>query len=190
MKPVCSVSQDCPPSSPNGGNYAQLQTLHRRRDGLLAAESIRTGVALTSATSDLARGCGTTLWDELRRQLGPEFLYGPGAWFCVAHEHVYRQDGRPFSERQGGSGRRVVLGTEYGPNATLFARSASVRRGFPHPKHAHSEGRGRCQIDQDGWINLRLPVSVASSALRDETYSCEEPEDSPLYAELERAVSW
>ena len=129
------------------------------------------------------------MWDELRRQLGDDFLYGPGNWFCVPHANVHRPDGRPFSQRVGGSGRRVVLGMQHGPNATLFARSASVPSPYEHPAHVHPDGRGRCQLDEDGWIYFRLPVSVPAEALCDDTYSCEEPAHSSLFAELERAVS-
>ena len=67
-------------------------------------------------------GIPFTVWEELRRQLGTEFSYGPGHWFCVPHGDVRRSEGRPFSQKTGGSGRRVVLATRHGPNATLFAR--------------------------------------------------------------------
>ena len=128
-------------------------------------------------------------WDAIRQQLGAEFMYGPGHWFCVSHADVYRADGRPFSEKQGGSGRRVVLADSFGPNATLFARSASFAAPFQHPAHIHEGDPGRCALDQDGWISFRLPVSVPASLLSDETYSCKEPDASALYAELDRAVS-
>ena len=129
------------------------------------------------------------MWDELRRQLGEDFSYGPGHWFCVPHEEVYQPDDRLFSRKRGGSGRRVVLGTPHGPNATLFARSASIPSPYPHPAHIHPDGAGRCQLDRDGWINLRIPLSVAAAVLCDETYSCEEPAHSSLFAELEKATS-
>lgn len=116
-------------------------------------------------------------------------MYGPGHWFCVSHADVYRADGHHFSEKHGGSGRRVVLADRFGPNATLFARSASRAAPFQHPAHIHAGGPGRCALDQDGWISFRLPVSVPSAVLCDETYSCKEPDDSALYAELDGAVS-
>lgn len=137
----------------------------------------------------MRRGTAFTMWEELRRQLGAEFSYGPGHWFCVPHDNVRRPDGRLFSEKTGGSGRRVVLATRHGPNATLFARSASVVSRFAHAAHKHSDGPGRCRLDADGWINLRIPVNVSASALRDETYSCEEPAGTSLLTEIERAVS-
>ncbi len=129
------------------------------------------------------------MWEELRRQLGGEYSYGPGHWFCVSHQDVRRLDSRPFSYKTGGSGRRVVLATRHGPNATLFARSSSVESHFPHPAHRHVDGAGRCRIDEDGWVDLRIPVSAPTFALCDETYSCEEPDGTGLLAELERAIT-
>ena len=125
-------------------------------------------------------------WTSIRRLLGPEFSYGPGHWFCVRHEDVHRDDGNLFSARRGGTGRRVVLATEHGPNATLFARSASVRSGYPHPAHDHASEFSRCRLDRDGWIELGVRVVVDASCLCDDTYSCDEPEESGLRAEMRR----
>ena len=127
-------------------------------------------------------------WASIRRQLGDEYSYRPGHWFCVRHEDVHREDGYLFSRKSGGSGRRVVLATKYGPNATLFARSASREAPFFHPAHAHNPDAGSCRLDEDGWINFRIRVLVHSDALGDDTYSCEEPDSSPLIAESERAL--
>ena len=127
-------------------------------------------------------------WTSIRRQLGPEFNYGPGHWFCVRHEDVQREDGYLFSKKHGGSGRRVVLATEYGPNATLFARSASVRSTYAHPAHDHASDFSRCQLDEDGWINLRIRVVVPVSSLCDDNYSCDEPQETTLRAEMERTL--
>lgn len=126
--------------------------------------------------------------DELRKQLGPEFAYGPGHWFCVSHDDVHRRDGYRFSQKTAGTGRRVVLATIAGPNATLFARSASRQSPFQHPAHDHGTVT-RCKLDQKGWIDLRLPVSVPADVLDDTTYSCEEPPDSVLIAALDKAVA-
>ena len=128
------------------------------------------------------------MWDELRKQLGAEFLYGPGHWFCVRHELAMRSDGYSFSEKHGGSGRRVVLATAHGPNATLFARSASRPSPFSHDAHSHETVSERCKIDVQGWINLRIPVSVDADELNEDTYSCEEPPTTTLKDELRRLV--
>lgn len=127
-------------------------------------------------------------WTSIRRQLGPEFNYGPGHWFCVPHEDVRREDGYIFSEKHGGSGRRVVLATDMGPNNTLFARSASVRSAYAHPAHDHANEFSRCQLDQDGWIDLGVRVVVPVSSLSDDNFSCDEPEESSLRTEMKRSA--
>ena len=130
------------------------------------------------------------MWDEIRRQLGaPDLSFEPGTWWCVPHDAVRRSGGARFSGKSGGSGRRVVLATAFGPNATLFARSASIRARYRHPAHLHEGGSSRCRLDKDGWIDFRLPVSVAAELLCEEFFSCEEPEGTTLAAELVRAVS-
>jgi hypothetical protein len=79
-----------------------------------------------------------------------------------------------------------VLATAFGPNATLFARSASVKSLYQHAAHAHRDGGGRCKLDETGWINFQIPVNVATSALIEENYSCEEPAETSLREELVR----
>lgn len=129
------------------------------------------------------------MWDEIRRQLGGDLAYGPGSWFCVVHGQVFRPDGYLFAEHKaGGDGRRVVLATSLGPNATLFARSASRESPHPHVAHDHGSGSKRCKLDRDGWVNFRLPVSVAADFLSEHTYSCLEPDGSGLYEQLDEAV--
>ena len=39
---------------------------------------------------------------------------------------------------------------------------------------------GPCRINQRGWVKLRVRVVVDPGHLNDESYSCGEPEDSPL----------
>lgn len=126
------------------------------------------------------------MWDELRRQLGAGFEYGPACWFCVPHDEVRKPGGRRFSERVGGRGRRVVLASSHGPNSTVFARSASRRTALSHPAHVHDGERGTCALDRDGWIVYRVPVSVPAAALCEETYSCLEPDEDWLLSELKR----
>jgi len=127
------------------------------------------------------------LWEELRRQLGDGFDYGPGHWFCVPHGDVRNPDGRRFSEKTGGSGRRVVLASSHGPNATIFARSASRETPFSHPAHPQDGPHGTCRVDKRGWIAYRVPVSVPAAVLCDNTYSCSEPDKEWLLSELKRA---
>lgn len=130
------------------------------------------------------------MWDALREQLGPGFGYGSGHWFCVPHPEVYRaKSGQLFSKKEGGSGRRVVLATVFGPNATLFARSTSWESLFEHPAHAHDDGSSECKLDERGWIDFTIPVSVPKTVLTEETYSCEEPAGAPLHAELAKATA-
>ena len=132
------------------------------------------------------------MWDDVRRQLGFDDLsYEPGTWWCVPHEEVHLVEGRSLfgGRKTGGDGRRVVLGTAYGPNATLFARSASIATTYEHPVHGHPGGSPRCRIDAKGWINFRLPLTVSVDVLDDEHFSCEEPPDSTLWAALEAAVT-
>ena len=124
---------------------------------------------------------------ELRREQRAGLEYGPGCWFCVPHDEVLMSDGRPFSERVGGSGRRVVLADSPGPNSIMFARSTSRETAFSHPAHVHNGEFGSCALDRDGWIVYRLPVSVRAAALCDETFSCREPDGEWLLAELRRA---
>jgi hypothetical protein len=136
------------------------------------------------------------MWDDLRRQLGFDDLsYEPGAWWCVPHQAVIHHadgpfPGEPFARKAAaGDGRRVVLGTAYGPNATLFARSASIGTTYEHPVHDHPGGSSRCRITAKGWINFRLPVSVSVDILGEEHFSCEEPPDTTFWAALAAAVT-
>jgi hypothetical protein len=135
------------------------------------------------------------VWDDLRRQLGfGEPSYERGTWWCVSHEAVTHHDcgsfaGQPFAKKVApGDGRRVVLGTAYGPNATLFARSASISTTYEHPIHTHVGGSARCRIDKQGWINFRLPVTVSVGVLDEEHFSCEEPPDTSFWAAMEAAA--
>ena len=129
------------------------------------------------------------MWDDIRQQLGlPDLSFEPGAWWCVPHEGVRRQDGALFSGKSGGSGRRVVLASAYGPNATIFARSASVATTYDHPAHVHPGGSSRCKLNASGWINLRLPVNVSTDSLTEEYYSCDEPDGTGLHAALAGTV--
>jgi hypothetical protein len=129
------------------------------------------------------------VWSEIRRQLGLEDQsFEPGTWWCVPHEAVIREDGRLFSNKTDGDGRRVVLATAYGPNGTLFARSGSIPARYEHPAHVHPGGSSRCMLKVRGWIDLRLKVNVSIDFLGMEHYSCEEPTGSPLLRAIAGAM--
>lgn len=134
--------------------------------------------------------------DEMRRQLGlgdPSFEIG--TWWCVPHDAVTHHKGgsypgQPFARKsRSGDGRRVVLATEYGPNATLFARSASIESTYEHPAHVHPDGGERCKLDRQGWVNFRLPVSVEVDRLGNDNFSCEEPDGTSLLAAISKALA-
>lgn len=126
------------------------------------------------------------MWDELRRELGDGFAYGPACWFCVSHDQVHKPDGRRFSERIGGLGRPVVLASSHGPNSTVFARSASRVTPFSHPAHVHDGELGICALDKNGWIVYGVRVIVPIAELCDDTYSCREPDEEWFLSELKR----
>ena len=126
------------------------------------------------------------MWEELRRELGDEFAYGPACWFCVPHETVHTPDGRRFAEHSGGLGRPVVVASSHGPNSTVFARSASRETAFSHPAHVHDGELGNCALDEDGWIVYKVRVIVPAKELCDDTYSCREPDEEWLLSELKR----
>lgn len=112
-------------------------------------------------------------FDALRALLGHE--YSIGSWFW---EPVWEaRTGRSLVPFGKGKVRPVVLATTLGPDAVLFPRSRQ-HGGFQHGPHRHD--LGSCSIDQHGWVKLHLTVPVESLRLNEETYSCEEPEGSPL----------
>lgn len=87
----------------------------------------------------------------------------------------------------------MVLATPLGPDAVLFPRStqpstrpSTPRARFQHGAHRH-DPPDPCKINKPGWVILAVPVKVDPSLLNEESYSCEEPEDSPLLDELRKA---
>ena len=99
-----------------------------------------------------------------------------GSWFGVpVHEARSARGAMPFG---GGKDRPVMLATPLGPDAVLYPRSTQ-RGGFRHDAHRH-DPPDPCRIDKPGWVKLAFPVPVDPGHLNDETYSCEEPEGSPL----------
>lgn len=94
-------------------------------------------------------------------------------------DRALTRSGRPFDV---GKQRPVILATAIGPDAVLYPRS--TRPGFQggrfrHGPHNHMPDPP-CKINEPGWVVLAVPVAVESRSLNDETYSCEEPEDSQL----------
>ncbi len=106
------------------------------------------------------------MWDQLRRELGAGFEYGPECWFCLPHEDVSRPDGRLFSEHTGGSGRPVVIASDVHPNPIMFARPASRQSAIYHRAHVHDGERESCALDMDGWIVHEMPVTLPVTAPR------------------------
>lgn len=156
-------------------------------------------VGLRDAASTAGLGCLSSIVSEVESVLFSEDLLAQlgfegtsfeiGTWWCVPHEKVTIRSGRLFSKKPSpGDGRRVVLASEYGPNATVFARSASVVTKCKHAAHDHRSDEDRCRIDRDGWVNLTIPVTVPIEFLGMSTFSCEEPEESGLFALLEKAL--
>ena len=66
----------------------------------------------------------------------------------------------------------------------MFARSASRETPLGHLAHDHNGELGTCALDEDGWIDYKVPVSVLAAALCEETYSCHEPDEERLLSEL------
>lgn len=73
-----------------------------------------------------------------------------------------------------------MLATDLGPDAVLYPRTTQPG-GFRHDAHRH-DPPDPCKINELGWVVLRVRLFVDLRHLNDESYSCEEPEDSPLLA--------
>lgn len=113
-------------------------------------------------------------FDALRTLLGYE--YSSGSWFKLpVHEKRTKHGNKPFGR---GKDRPVILATPLGPDAVLYPRSTKSGN-VQHDAHRH-DPPGRCEIDKPGWVILAVSVVVDTDHLNDKTYSCEEPEDSPL----------
>jgi hypothetical protein len=120
--------------------------------------------------SDLA-----SLFDEV-----PD--HAPGKWFLLSEREILTQRSRQFANKTGD--RPVVLERVAGPNAIAYPRSSSIGGSFRHKAHSHSETG--CVINRDGYVPFDCPCTVPASALTSKTFSCFEPEDSDLMAELEK----
>lgn len=120
-------------------------------------------------------------FDAVRALLGYE--YPMGSWFCVpVHEARGERGVRPFGA---GKVRPVILATPLGPDAVLFPRSTQ-RGDFKHNAHRHETGP--CDINKPGWMVLTVSAAVDQRLLNEESYSCEEPEDSGLLDAMRDAM--
>ena len=79
-----------------------------------------------------------------------------------------------------------MLATPLGPDAVLYPRSTKPG-GFRHDAHRH-DPPDPCRINRRGWVILAVTVTVDPDLLNDESYSCEEPEDSPLLAAVRKEL--
>jgi hypothetical protein len=108
--------------------------------------------------------------------------HGMGKWFLLPEREILTQRNRQFSNKTGE--RPVVLERLSGPNAIVFPRSSSIPGGFRHGPHPHADTG--CVINRHGWVVFESPCTVSSDGLSDANFSCYEPEDSLLMAELQK----
>jgi hypothetical protein len=106
----------------------------------------------------------------------------PGKWFLLPEREILTQRNRQFANKTGE--RPVVLKRVSGPNAIVYPRSSSISGSFKHEAHSHSEID--CAINRDGYVPFECPCTVRAEALSSRNFSCFEPEDSPLIAELQK----
>ena len=129
------------------------------------------------------------LWGCIREQLGSEYAYTCGHWFCVSHKDVWRTDGRLFADKSEGStdqaGRRWSWPVIRPERHCLHGPLRRAR--YEHPPHSTARASS-CKLDAVGWLDFRVVVNVPTSSLNDSTYSCEEPSSSDLRSYLEEAL--
>ena len=106
--------------------------------------------------------------------------HAPGKWFLLPESEILTQRNKQFANKIGE--RPVVLRRVAGPNAIVYPRSSSIGSGFKHQAHTHSSTG--CIINRNGHVPFDCPCTIDVRTLSDQTYSCFEPEDSPLMAEL------
>ena len=125
-------------------------------------------MAQIKSFSDLA-----SLFDEV-----PDHV--PGKWFLLAEREIMNKRNKQFANKSGE--RPVVLERVAGPNAIVYPRSSSIPGGFKHQSHVHAEMK--CVVNRDGWVVLDCPYTISTDVLTSETFSCFEPANSSLMAEL------
>ena len=118
-----------------------------------------------------------------------------GDWFSLPERSVVRvKTGRPFAgekAREDRDGRRVVLASVSGPNATGYPRSSTIASESSesrHPAHPQPHGVERCRINRDGWVVFDALVNIDSDEISSLNYSCREPETSALWTTIERRL--
>jgi hypothetical protein len=116
-----------------------------------------------------------TLFDDV-----PDHV--PGKWFLLPEREILTQRNRQFANKTGH--RPIVLERVSGPNAIAYPRSSSIGGSFKHKAHSHSDTG--CVINRDGYVPFDCPCTVRVDALSSKNFSCFEPEDSPLMAELQK----
>lgn len=131
--------------------------------------------------------------DEILRQLGPEYErladgpeYEVGSWFWILGPDIKVSSGRPFSEKR--SKRPVILARLRPSRAVLYPRSASRRGGFDHQAHRHQPPEPTCRVSKNGWVKLRVPVTVKRTLLNETSFSCTEPEGTGLLKAIREAI--
>ncbi len=102
-----------------------------------------------------------------------------GDWFSLPERSVVRvKTGRPFAgekAREDRDGRRVVLASVSGPNATGYPRSSTIASESSesrHPAHPQPHGVERCRINRDGWVVFDALVNIDSDEISSLNYSC------------------
>ena len=106
--------------------------------------------------------------------------HGLGKWFLLPEREILTRRHKQFANKTGA--RPVVIVRLSGPNAIVYPRSSSIGGGFKHPGHTHSDTN--CVINREGYVPFDCPCTVHVQALASRSFSCFEPEDSPLMAVL------
>lgn len=106
--------------------------------------------------------------------------HAPGKWFLVAEAELITSRKTQFAFKDGR--RPVVFVKSQGPNSIVYPRSASGKDGHPHAAHTHLDPA--CTIKKAGTVLLHVPVTVKSSALSSQTFTCFEPQESSLMLPL------
>ena len=117
---------------------------------------------------------------EISRLFGDNQAHILGKWFLLPEAELITNLGRQFAPKDGK--RPVVFVKSNGPNSIVYPRSASVGTGLQHAAHAHLDPGCKCK--KNGFVPLNCSITVRSSVLSEKTFSCFEPQGSPLITEL------